>query len=73
VSFDPDSNVNDESDLQEAKDSSPRNSTDAGREMRCSDGQSESAYASIRTSFDPVSNVNDESAVHSEKELSPRD
>jgi hypothetical protein len=31
VSFDPDSNVNDESDLHSQKECSPRNSTKAGR------------------------------------------
>jgi hypothetical protein len=64
--------VNDERHLHCEKDSSPRNSTDAGREIDLNDEQPENAFASIRVSFDPDSNVNDESVVHPLKELSPR-
>jgi hypothetical protein len=35
VSFDPDSNVNDESDLHDEKECSPRNLTDEGRQIDC--------------------------------------
>jgi hypothetical protein len=72
VSFDPDSNVNDQSDLHLEKDSLPRNSTDAGRKIDCNDEQPESAPDSIRVSFDPDSNVNDESDWHHWKDSLPR-
>jgi hypothetical protein len=39
VSFDPDSNVNDESDLHHEKELSPTNSTEAGRQIDFSDEQ----------------------------------
>jgi hypothetical protein len=39
VSFDPDSNVNDERDVQSEKHLSPRNSTEAGRQIDFSDEQ----------------------------------
>jgi hypothetical protein len=41
VSFDPDSNINDESHQQYEKASSPRNSTDAGRQIDFNDEQPE--------------------------------
>jgi hypothetical protein len=72
ASFDPNSNVNDESAVHSEKELSPRNSTEAGRQIDFNDEQRENAPASIRASFDPNLDVNDESAVHSEKELSPR-
>jgi hypothetical protein len=40
VSFDPGSNVNDESDSHPEKDLTPRNSTDAGRQIDFNDEQS---------------------------------
>jgi hypothetical protein len=64
--------VNDESDLHNEKDSSPRNSTEAGRQIDSNDEQPESALGSIRVCFDPDSNVNDESDSHGEKDSSPR-
>jgi hypothetical protein len=51
---------------------SPRNSTEAGRQIDINDEQPPSASDSIRVSFDPNAKVNDESDVQSEKELSPR-
>jgi hypothetical protein len=72
VSFDPDSNVNDESDLHEEKELAPRNPTDAGRQTDCNFEQLWKAFDSIRASFDPDSNENDERDVHAEKELAPR-
>jgi hypothetical protein len=57
------SNVNDESDLQSQKTSSPISSTEAGREIDCNDEQPESALLSILVSFESNSNVNDESEV----------
>jgi hypothetical protein len=64
VSFDPDSNVNEESDVHLWKQLSPRNSTDAGRQIDFNNEQSETAFTSIRVSFDPDSNVNDDSDRH---------
>jgi hypothetical protein len=72
VSFDPNSNVNDESELHMAKERFPRRSTDAGRQIDCNDEQPWSAYASIRASFDPDSNVNEESDLQHQKDFSPR-
>jgi hypothetical protein len=72
VSFDPDSNVNDESDLHDEKELSPRNSTEAGRQIDCNDEQPYSARDPIRASFDPYSNVNEESSLQCEKDMSPR-
>jgi hypothetical protein len=69
VSFDPDSNVNDESDLHPQKDLSPRNSTEAGRQIDFNDEQLQSAHDAIRVSFDPDSNVNDESDLHPQKDF----
>jgi hypothetical protein len=63
--------VNDESDLQWEKEPSPRNSTEAGRQIDLSDEQELSEFAAIRVSFDPDSNVNDESEVHDLKEPGP--
>jgi hypothetical protein len=71
VSFDPDSNVNGESNPHPENELSPRNSTEAGRQIDFNDEEPESAFASIRVSFDPDSNVNDESNSHCAKELSP--
>jgi hypothetical protein len=67
VSFDPDSKVNDESDLHPLKHPSPRNSTDAGRQIDFNDEQPESALASIRVSVDPDSNCNEQSELHESK------
>jgi hypothetical protein len=72
VSFEPDSNINDESDVHDKKELSPRNSSEAGRQIDFNDEQPESAFASIRVSLDPFSNVNDESDSQSEKDSSPR-
>jgi hypothetical protein len=58
--------------LHDEKQPSPRNSTEAGREIDLNDEQEENAFASIRISFDPDSNVNDESELHDEKQPSPR-
>jgi hypothetical protein len=56
------------SELQDLKERTPRNSTEAGRQIDWSDKQPESALASIRISPDPDSNVNDESELHDEKQ-----
>jgi hypothetical protein len=64
--------VNDESSVHFEKELSPRNSTDAGRQIDCNDEQPESARDSIRLSFDLYSNVNNESDLHNEKERLPR-
>jgi hypothetical protein len=55
-SFVPCSNVNDESDVHEEKEDSPRNSTAAGRQIDFNDEHSQNARASIRVSFEPDSN-----------------
>jgi hypothetical protein len=68
VSFEPDSNVNDESELQPEKGFSPTNSTEAGKQINSNDEHLERASASIRVSLDPDSNVNDESDLHPQKE-----
>jgi hypothetical protein len=68
LSFDPDSNVNDESRQQQEKDSSPRNSTDAGRQIDCNDEQLENALDSIRVSCDPDSNSSEQSELHNVKQ-----
>jgi hypothetical protein len=47
VSFDPNSNVNDDSELHELKELLPRNSTEAGRQIDFNNEQPESAWASI--------------------------
>jgi hypothetical protein len=57
VSVDQNSNVNDESDLQGDKELSPRNFTDAGRQIDWNDEQSESALASISSRVDSDSNA----------------
>jgi hypothetical protein len=67
VSFDPDSNANDESERHDLKQDGPRNSTDAGRQINSNDSQDESAYSSIRFSFEPGSNVNKQSEEEEEK------
>jgi hypothetical protein len=64
VSFDPDSNVNDESDVHPIKVQAPRNSTDAGKQMDSNDEQLESACDSTRVRFDPDSNINEQSESH---------
>jgi hypothetical protein len=58
--------------LHPQKEFSPRNSTEAGRQIDSNDEQSQSALDSIRVSFDPDSNVNDESDLQPEKDFSPR-
>jgi hypothetical protein len=62
TNFDRDSNVIDESDVQEEKQRSPSVSTDDGI-TRSVNPLQENADASIRTNFDNDSNVIDESAV----------
>jgi hypothetical protein len=57
VSFDPDSNVNDESDLHEKKDPFPRNATDAGTQMNLKDEQHENDLVPISDSSDLNSNA----------------
>jgi hypothetical protein len=47
VSFDPDSNVNEESDSHDEKEPSARNSTEAGIQIDCNDEQPDTAPASI--------------------------
>jgi hypothetical protein len=68
VSFDPDSKVNDESDVHEENEDSPINTTEAGRQTDANDEQPSSAFASIRGSFDPDSKVNEQSESHQEKQ-----
>jgi hypothetical protein len=58
--------------LHDERESSPRISTEAGRQIDCNDEQLESADAPIRISFDPASNANDERDLHDERESSPR-
>jgi hypothetical protein len=53
--------------VQNAKEASPSDSTDAGRQSNSNDEQAESVLASIRVSFDPDSNLSEESDVHSAK------
>jgi hypothetical protein len=47
VSFDPDSNVNDDNEVHPLKDLHPRNSTEKGRQIAANDEQPSSALASI--------------------------
>jgi hypothetical protein len=61
VSFDPDSNVNDVSEVHAAKHSEQRISTDAGMQIDVNDMQFIKALCPIRVNFDRESNVNDES------------
>jgi hypothetical protein len=63
LSFDPDSNVNDESDSQEAKEFSARDSSWAGRQIDCNAEQFRNACDSIRVSLDPDSHANEERDV----------
>jgi hypothetical protein len=72
LSFDPDSNVNDESDLHQQKDPPQRTSTDAGIQIVLSDEHEANEFSEIRVSVDPNSNVNEESNVHSKKQRSQR-
>jgi hypothetical protein len=73
LSFDPDRNVNDESDVHSEKELSPRNSTEAGRRNDFNDLQLKSAFDSIRVSLDRDWNVNEESDLHDEKQSAPRE
>jgi hypothetical protein len=73
VSFDSDSNGNEQSERQLEKEFADRISTEAGTLIFLNEEQSESAEIGIRVSSDPDSNTNDESDVHKEKEHSPRD
>jgi hypothetical protein len=57
VNFDSGSNVNDESESQLEKELSPRNSTEAGRQIDFNDEQPRRAFASIRLSSDLNSNA----------------
>jgi hypothetical protein len=70
-SREPDSNTNEENDLQSRKQSSPIISSAAGMEIDCKDEQPQNADSPIRVSFESDSNVNEESAVQSRKESSP--
>jgi hypothetical protein len=63
LNLDPDSHVNDESDLQLRKTSSPISSTEDGREIDCNDAWPESAVLVIMASFESNWNVKDESEV----------
>jgi hypothetical protein len=63
VSCEPDSNVNDQSELQSETGICPRNSTDAGRQIDFNDEQPKSVFGSIRVSFEPDANENDESEL----------
>jgi hypothetical protein len=72
VSFDPDSKVNDESDVHQQKEPTQRTSTDAGIHIILSDEQEANEFSSIRVSLDPDSKVNAESNVHSKKQRSQR-
>jgi hypothetical protein len=67
VSFDPDSNVNDDSDQHNEKASSPRNSTEAGRQIDLNEKQLENAFASIRVSLHPDSKNSEQTDLHSRK------
>jgi hypothetical protein len=67
VSFDPDSNVNDESCVQCSKHFSPRISTEEGIQIDFSDEQRENEYRSIRFNLESDSNVNEEMEEQSEK------
>jgi hypothetical protein len=51
VGFDPDSNVNVESDWHQNKEPSPRNSTEAGRQIDSNDEHFECEFPSIRVSI----------------------
>jgi hypothetical protein len=51
---------------------SPRNSTEAGRQIDFNDQQPWNAAVSIRVSFDPSSNVNDQSESQDANERLPR-
>jgi hypothetical protein len=73
ASFEPDSNVNDESREHDQNEHSPINSTEAGRQIDSNEIHSESALASIRVNFEQDWNANDERALHAERDLSPRD
>jgi hypothetical protein len=64
----PDSNVSEGSELQSAKQDSPKTSTDA-RRMILTKTVSLNAYPSIRDNLDHDSNVTDESDLHKEKHL----
>jgi hypothetical protein len=75
VSFDSDSNVNDESDSHDEKDLSPRNSTDAGRQMDINDKQEWNESAPISDSADLNSNAINSAHRNSrndEERLSPK-
>jgi hypothetical protein len=61
IKFEPDSNVNDDSELQRDKHSSQRISTEAVIQVDSDDEHKASAFASIRIKFDPDSNANVES------------
>jgi hypothetical protein len=71
VSLISDSNVNDERDVQPEKEFFPTDSTEAGRQIDCSDEQRLSAPVSIRVSCALDSNVTDDSELHDEKPYAP--
>jgi hypothetical protein len=60
VSFEPDSNVNDEREEQPQKHSGPITSTGDGIQIDFNAAQPESASLSIQVSFESDSNVNNE-------------
>jgi hypothetical protein len=64
VSFDPGSNVNDRSDLHDAKQFSPRNPTGAGIQIDSNDEQPANALAPISVSFEPASNLRAQRKSH---------
>jgi hypothetical protein len=71
-SFDPDSNVNDERDVQDMKELSPRNLTEAGTQIECNEEHPRNADSPIRVSFEPDSNINEQSESQEEKLPAPR-
>jgi hypothetical protein len=67
VSFESDSNVNDEREEQPPKHSLQRTSTDDGIQIDSNMSQSENAFDAIRVSFESDSNVTDEREEQQEK------
>jgi hypothetical protein len=59
--------------LHDDKQPSPRDSTEAGKQIDLNDKQQDRARDSIRVSFEPDSNVSNESELHDDKQPSPRD
>jgi hypothetical protein len=67
-SFDPDSNVTDERDIQREKVSQSTTSTEEGMQIPVNDVHSRNASGPICCSFDDDSNVTDERDRHEEKQ-----